>query len=225
MADETDLRLFEIIYTQNHDRPMDFIQNEVYNAKKALLENDKRFHDEKCPCEHEEVKQNEGVEPVRIDEPQNKAVITRDSLVIKNPKKIKESIGDDEIVCCICGKKFQTLAAHVARTHGMTSKEYLNLVGLPEDTPLMSKNYYQKARAYAKNAFAALPRNRKAQNTQDTEIPEDEIQIDPPAEGFAENEDIAAENNVMADDVKPEDFPDDDIMNEVNTQEMPENQK
>ena len=70
-----------------------------------------------------------------------KAPLTKDDLVIKNPKKIRETFGEDSIICCICGEQFKSLGAHLRRAHNMSSTEYCKLCDLPEDTVLMSKNY------------------------------------------------------------------------------------
>ena len=150
---ETVLRLFEIIYSRNQDKSMLFIQEELYNACCAIIKTEERLN----ACEEAEAKPSE----------EKKKSFTVKDMAIKDPKKIRESISEDSITCCICGQSFQSLGAHLRRTHGVSAKEYCGLCGLSEDTVLMSKSYYRKAQQYAMRAFKSLPRNRRRDDDED----------------------------------------------------------
>ena len=139
--DNDDLQLFQIIYAQYPDKPMEFIQEEVLKAKMALLansevlaakaENDKKAAEDNGP---------------RFVE------LKKSDLLYKTRSEIDNAIADDSITCCICGRKMNSLGAHLKRVHHVNPKDYNRVCGYPEDTILMSKNYLVKARANAEKA-------------------------------------------------------------------------
>ena len=141
--DNDDLQLFQIVYAQNPGKPMEFIQEEVLKAKKALLENSKLLAS-KAASENAaaDTKTPHYVELKKSD------------LMLKTRSEIDEAIGDDQITCCICRKKMNSLGAHLKRVHHVDPKDYIRVCGYPEGTNLMSKNLLNKARANVERALS-----------------------------------------------------------------------
>ncbi|MEN3145334.1 MucR family transcriptional regulator [Ochrobactrum sp. WV_118_8] len=83
--------------------------------------------------------QNGPVEVVEAAEARKPAV---------NPKK---SVFDDHIICLEDGKKFQSMKRHLKTVYNLTPDEYRAKWGLPQDYPMVTKNYSAKRSAMAKN--------------------------------------------------------------------------
>ena len=141
--DNDDLQLFQIIYAQYPDKPMEFIQEEVLKAKMALLANSEllaaKAENDKKAAEEEE--------PHYIE-------LKKSDLAIKTRSEIDNAIADDSITCCICGRKMNSLGAHLKRVHHVNPKDYNRVCGYPEDTNLMSKKCLVKARANVEKALS-----------------------------------------------------------------------
>ena len=54
------------------------------------------------------------------------------------------AISEEHITCAICLKEFKSLGRHL-NTHRVDTDEYKRVLGIPNDTPLMSKNAAKKA--------------------------------------------------------------------------------
>ena len=141
--DNVDLQLFQTIYAQNPDKPMEFIQQAVFDAKQALMENDVKIAQMQAEKENQDNKEKFQYVPV------DKA-----NFAIKGRAQIAAAIGDDEITCCICGKKMKSLGAHLKRFHHVDPKEYIRVCGYPEGTNLMAKNVLEKSREIVKKALS-----------------------------------------------------------------------
>ena len=59
-------------------------------------------------------------------------------------KTYKET--EDNIKCKICGKKYKYLGTHIAKAHGITTREYKQMYGFDYNLPLMSKEVQEKKR-------------------------------------------------------------------------------
>ncbi|GAB6064789.1 Ros/MucR family transcriptional regulator [Deferrisoma palaeochoriense] len=59
------------------------------------------------------------------------------------------AFGKDKIYCMICGKGMKTLKRHLSTAHGLTPKEYLEMFGLPKNTPLVSEEYSEQRKRMA----------------------------------------------------------------------------
>ncbi|MCR5813560.1 MAG: MucR family transcriptional regulator [Desulfovibrio sp.] len=138
--DSDDLQLFKIIYAQNPDKPMEFIQQEVLKAKLAFLENNAILAAQAEANNGNEKKVQPFVELKKSD------------LAIKSRQEIDEAIGTNEIVCCICRKKMKSLGAHLKRVHHVDPKEYIRVCGYPEGTNLMCLTTLDNARENTKKA-------------------------------------------------------------------------
>ncbi len=141
--DNEDLQLFEIIYGQNPDKPMSFIQEEVLKAKKALLENS-------AVLTAQAVSENQPADKKLV----NFVELKKSDLALKSRAEIDEALGDDHIICCICRKKMNSLGAHLKRVHHVDPKEYVRVCGYPEGTKLMGKKLLAKARANVERALS-----------------------------------------------------------------------
>ena len=58
-----------------------------------------------------------------------------------NPKDIESTYTDDYIICLEDGKKLKMLKRHLSSKYGMTVEEYKSKWGLPQDYPIVAKNY------------------------------------------------------------------------------------
>jgi predicted transcriptional regulator len=63
---------------------------------------------------------------------------------------IEESVTDDYIICLEDGKKLQILKRYLKTTYNLTPKEYKERWGLPNDYPVVAKNYSIKRSELAK---------------------------------------------------------------------------
>ena len=147
--DSDDLQLFQIIYAQNPDKPMEFIQEEVLKAKQALLENSNRLAAQAAS----EVAAAE-------KKTQSFVELKKSDLMLKSRAEIDEAIGDDHITCCICNRKMNSLGAHLKRVHHVDPKDYVRVCGYPEGTKLMGRALLEKARANVERALSMRKKNR-----------------------------------------------------------------
>ncbi|MBO4334438.1 MAG: MucR family transcriptional regulator [Desulfovibrio sp.] len=149
--DNEDLQLFKIIYAQNPDKPMDFIQEEVLKAKQALLENSDRLA-------------AQAASEVAAANKKGRSFVElkKSDLMLKTRAEIDAAIGDDHITCCICNRKMNSLGAHLKRVHHVDPKDYVRVCGYPEDTKLMGKNLLQKLRVNVEKAQSMRKNNRSS---------------------------------------------------------------
>ncbi len=138
-----DLQLFQIIYAQNADKPMEFIQEQVLKAKEALLANNRIIAS--MLAEKEAAKADKSIKFVEI---------SKADLAIKSRAEIDAAIEDDGITCCICRKKMKSLGMHLKRVHHVRPKDYIRVCGYPEDTKLMGKTLLAKVRENVRIAQA-----------------------------------------------------------------------
>lgn len=54
---------------------------------------------------------------------------------------VRKSIGQDYLVCLVCGKRQKTLKRHLATAHGMSPAEYREQFGLDRDYPMVAPAY------------------------------------------------------------------------------------
>lgn len=63
---------------------------------------------------------------------------------------IEDSVHDDYLVCLEDGKHLKVLKRYLRETHGMTPEEYREKWGLPDDYPMVCKNYSKRRSGLAK---------------------------------------------------------------------------
>lgn len=63
---------------------------------------------------------------------------------------IDQSVHDDYIVCLEDGKHLKVLKRYLRETHGMTPEEYREKWDLPEDYPMVCKNYSERRSGLAR---------------------------------------------------------------------------
>ncbi len=148
-----DIELFKIVYAQNADKPMEFIQEEVLKAKMALLANSEVL-----------AAKAESEKNAAADKKPHFVELKKSDLILKTRNEIDNAIAEDSITCCICGRKMNSLGAHLKRVHHVDPKEYIRICGYPEGTNLMSKKSLVKARANVKKALSM--RNKKEEIAQ-----------------------------------------------------------
>ena len=85
---------------------------------------------------------------------------TRRSLKVKP----QDAIQKDSIICCICGKKMNSInARHLASHNGLTKEGYLKLCDYPADQVLMSLNHLAKMQAQVLKAQKAREKKKGEQ--------------------------------------------------------------
>jgi predicted transcriptional regulator len=62
---------------------------------------------------------------------------------------VRRSIGQDHLVCLVCGKKQKLLKRHVAVEHGLTPSQYRELFDLKPDYPMTAPSYTERRRELA----------------------------------------------------------------------------
>ena len=139
--DDIDLKLFEIIYAANPDKPMEFVQEQVYRAKLALNEVNATI---RAAQEATEAQPEKHIF----------AELKKSDMVLKTRAEIDAALGDDSVTCCICGKKLVSLGAHLKRTHNINPDDYIKVCGYPEGTSLMAKKALINARKRVKKALS-----------------------------------------------------------------------
>jgi predicted transcriptional regulator len=63
---------------------------------------------------------------------------------------IRRSVGAETITCLDCGFKSQMLKRHLSSAHGMTVDEYRARWSLPNDYPIVARNYSARRSELAK---------------------------------------------------------------------------
>lgn len=70
--------------------------------------------------------------------------------VLQPPVPLEESYTDEYIICLEDGKKVTMLKRYLAKHFDMTPEEYIEKWGLPEDYPMVTKDYSEKRSKIAK---------------------------------------------------------------------------
>lgn len=69
---------------------------------------------------------------------------------IETPVDIKQTITDDYIICLEDGRKMKILKRHLQQAYGMTPDQYRRKWNLPDDYPMVAKNYATQRSVIAK---------------------------------------------------------------------------
>ena len=56
---------------------------------------------------------------------------------------VRRSVGPDQIICLICGKKQKLLKRHLVAAHDLTPDRYRDLFGLKRNYPMVAPSYAQ----------------------------------------------------------------------------------
>lgn len=130
-----DRDLFNAICNRLSDQPIEVIMEQYEKAKKINADIEKRA------TETANSKSQEG-NPAGADIEANKPKYTRRDFKVKP----KEALGEDFIICCICGEKRKSITKTHLAMHGITASDYKHLCGYPESLSLMSKNQLEASR-------------------------------------------------------------------------------
>ncbi|MBQ7607679.1 MAG: MucR family transcriptional regulator [Desulfovibrionaceae bacterium] len=154
MSDEAiDVKIFEIVYNKHPNEPMTFIQEEALKMQIAMHQNKMYLkHILDNPSNEKQFMPNatQAMPKPKKEKPAIDAAAVRDVSTwrISDPEEMKNSIGDDEIKCCICHNEkqhFKTLNRHLRGAHGISPEEYRTLCGINQNIPLMAKKVYEAA--------------------------------------------------------------------------------
>lgn len=206
--DISEVKIFEMVYRQHPNASIAFIQKEALKIQIALEQN-KMFmkgYLEVPDAIAQEVQtiaainppksvdrgsDNADSEPVKVKKLPDGVVLNNVSTwKINTPEGIQNSIGENFITCCICGRNdFKSLSRHL-KSHGMDAEEYIRLCGFPSNTRLMAKTYYdQTAKRMRKTVEPETSEENKApaedqnnQFAQSMSAPQNPEQQTPPAQ-------------------------------------------
>lgn len=85
---------------------------------------------------------------------------------VEKPKpavSIKRSVGQDHLICLVCGKPQKMLKRHLATRHELAPDDYRALFGLKDDYPLVAPAYAETRSALAKKiGLGRKPEPKKA---------------------------------------------------------------
>ena len=170
--DMLDVKIFEIVYNKHSNESMEFIQEEALKMQIAMRQNKMYLKQltqnqqmQQCtpnfkqPTSFRQPSFEQPSQPTPPTQPtisteQKKSNINATGIrdiskwKISDPEEMRNSIGDDEIKCCIChneSQHFKTLNRHLRGAHGIEPEEYAALCGISQDMPLMAKNFRQAA--------------------------------------------------------------------------------
>lgn len=158
----SDEKLFEMIYSRHCDKGTDAVIREFDEYKSRLLARE-LGHDiiDVSPSAPKAIESNTSSSEDKFIP----VALTKKDLTRK--LNLDAAKTDDAIVCCICGKSFNSLPIHLKRIHKTTPELYNKLCGYPEDTVLMSRNYEEKSKANASKLHTMKknydPSKKKAQ--------------------------------------------------------------
>ena len=65
--------------------------------------------------------------------------------------EIKDTVTDDYIICLEDGRRMKILKRHLNQKYGMTPEAYRTKWGLPDDYPMVAKNYALQRSTIAKD--------------------------------------------------------------------------
>lgn len=85
---------------------------------------------------------------------------------VEKPKPavpIKRSVGQDHLICLVCGKPQKMLKRHLATRHELSPDDYRAMFGLRDDYPLVAPAYAETRSALAKKI--GLGRKPEAKKT------------------------------------------------------------
>ncbi|MBO4299979.1 MAG: MucR family transcriptional regulator [Desulfovibrio sp.] len=166
--------LFKTIYDRLQDRPIEEVIREYEKAKIAMLKAEEVIQSRAVS---QGAEKNDPVlaVPGQLPLPQvpcgeNKAFTevkyTSDDLK-RNPQN---AIGDNYIVCCLCGAEMRSLSKHLKAHHSISPEKYREICGYDKDIVLMSRN----AASAAKERLTTARESRKSRKTAPEEsIPEE----------------------------------------------------
>ena len=143
--------LFKTLYDRLPDRPVEDVIQEYAKAKIAMLKAEEEIRSKTLHIgtqsseqdieQHVNAKEvtdelSSTVEPSGIDEIPIDVEYTSDDLE-RNPQN---AIGDNYIICCLCGAEMKSLSRHLKTHHSISPEKYREICGYGKDIVLMSRN-------------------------------------------------------------------------------------
>jgi predicted transcriptional regulator len=164
--------LFKTIYDRLHNRPIEDVILEYTKAKIAMLKAEEEIRSKILRCKAtnigpdltqpvEVIERAEDlsstIEPIVSNETNTEVEYTHDDLE-RNPQN---AIGDNYIICCLCGAEMKSLSRHLKTHHSISPEKYRAICGYGKDIVLMSRN----AALAAKERLATARESRKSSKT------------------------------------------------------------
>ena len=135
----SDAELLKLIMERYPEQPTAFILEQFTALKAGLIQANNKL----AAVDVEDVCETSGTDENLSDTeeaPAPKKKFTRRNLVVRP----EESIGEDMVQCCLCGRAFQNLTAKHLLSHGISVEDYKKLCGYAPDQKLISRNLLAK---------------------------------------------------------------------------------
>ena len=129
-----DAKILKLVMDRCPEQPIPFIIEQFTELKAGLVQANSKLaaaESEEIPCE---AKSGETTQDADETAPKKKFI--KRNLVVRP----EESIGDDSVTCCLCGRSFQNLTIRHLFSHGISVEEYKKLCGFAPEQTLICKN-------------------------------------------------------------------------------------
>lgn len=90
-----------------------------------------------------------------LDKPQEQEAAKPEPAV-----SVRRSIGNDHLICLVCGKKQRMLKRHLTSEHQLTPEEYRRLFDLKPDYPMVAPSYAEMRRDLALKIGLGRPKEK-----------------------------------------------------------------
>ena len=156
----TDAEILKLVMERYPEQHMQFIVEQFSSLKAGIIQantklaaNNLVMPEPEAVCEASEPV---AVEEAEVQEAPRKKFSKRDLKV-----KPAESITEETIKCCLCGKELRSLTSRHLAGHGISVEDYKKLCGFDPDSSLMSHQQYSRMRQNIEKALAAKNRDFK----------------------------------------------------------------
>ena len=136
----SDAELLKLVMDRYPEQPTSFVIDQFAALKAGLIQANNKLAMmgmEELAAEQSLAADENAPE---AEAPAPKKKYTKRSLVVKP----EEAIGEDQVLCCLCGRAFQNLTAKHLLSHDMTVEEYKKLCGYTPDQKLISHNLLER---------------------------------------------------------------------------------
>ena len=138
----SDAELLKLVMDRYPEQPTPFVIEQFTALKAGLIQANNKLASmgmEELVAEHA-CAAEETMPEAAVEAPAPKKKYTKRSLIIKP----EEAIGEDQVLCCLCGRAFQNLTAKHLFSHDLTVEEYKKLCGYAPDQKLISHNLLER---------------------------------------------------------------------------------
>ena len=145
--------LFKLIYNRLHDRPIEAVIAEYGKAKSAMMQMEDSLRagaeaaglaDGEPPAPLTDEAFSAVAEGVADAAPPaaapEEACADSSYTAADLERNPQNAIGDNYIICCLCGEQMKSLSRHLRSRHRISPEKYREICGYGKDVVLMSRN-------------------------------------------------------------------------------------